>query len=206
MGCGGFVIHPSLAQPQGNFCPPLLRVMGCLLKFQLFKRISELPPPLAGIWDLVEGAHWAGGGELQGRLCVGPQFAKESTESPEFQCMPGIKSPHAHGSILPQQPIRLLNASPLSHNMDLKYLAGADPELILLNIQFEELQRIPLSDMSRDEINQLMQELGFYRKETPDSPVPEAFQMAPANSLPPDVEAMKSRHRKEKKGAGGSDL
>ncbi|KAG8146114.1 hypothetical protein E2320_012507 [Naja naja] len=95
---------------------------------------------------------------------------------------------------------------PLYHNMDLKYLAGADPELILLNIQFEELQRIPLSDMSREEINQLMQELGFYRKETPDSPVPDAFQMAPANSLPPDVEALKSRHNKQKKGAGGSDL
>uniref|UniRef100_A0A8C6Y9E1 Selenoprotein M n=1 Tax=Naja naja TaxID=35670 RepID=A0A8C6Y9E1_NAJNA len=95
---------------------------------------------------------------------------------------------------------------PFAHNMDLKYLAGADPELILLNIQFEELQRIPLSDMSREEINQLMQELGFYRKETPDSPVPDAFQMAPANSLPPDVEALKSRHNKQKKGAGGSDL
>ncbi|KAL7986686.1 hypothetical protein Chor_012969 [Crotalus horridus] len=92
------------------------------------------------------------------------------------------------------------------HNMDLKYLAGADPELILLNIQFEELQRIPLSDMSREEINQLMQELGFYRKDTPDSPVPEAFQMAPANSLPSDVEAMKNRRAKEKKGAGGPDL
>ncbi|KAK9391692.1 selenoprotein M [Crotalus adamanteus] len=95
---------------------------------------------------------------------------------------------------------------PLYHNMDLKYLAGADPELILLNIQFEELQRIPLSDMSREEINQLMQELGFYRKDTPDSPVPEAFQMAPANSLPSDVEAMKNRRAKEKKGAGGPDL
>uniref|UniRef100_A0A670ZLC2 Selenoprotein M n=1 Tax=Pseudonaja textilis TaxID=8673 RepID=A0A670ZLC2_PSETE len=137
-------------------------------------------------------------------LCAVVQFAQEGTDSPEFQCMPGIKSPRVHGSILPQQPIRLLNASPSSHNMDLKYLAGADPELILLNIQFEELQRIPLSDMSRDEINQLLQELGFYRKEKPESPVPEAFQMAPANSLPPDVEAMKKR--KKKKGAGGSDL
>lgn len=46
------------------------------------------------------------------------------------------------------------------------------------------VQRIPLSDMTREEINQLVQELGFYRKETPDAPVPEEFQFAPAKSLP----------------------
>ncbi|XP_009875731.1 PREDICTED: selenoprotein M, partial [Apaloderma vittatum] len=42
----------------------------------------------------------------------------------------------------------------------------------------------PLSDMTRDEINQLVQELGFYRKETPDAPVPEEFRFAPARPLP----------------------
>ncbi|POI27612.1 hypothetical protein CIB84_008639 [Bambusicola thoracicus] len=46
------------------------------------------------------------------------------------------------------------------------------------------VQRIPLSDMSREEINQLVQELGFYRKETPEAPVPEEFQFAPAKPLP----------------------
>lgn len=46
------------------------------------------------------------------------------------------------------------------------------------------VQRIPLSDMTREEINQLVQELGFYRKETPDAPVPEEFQFAPARHLP----------------------
>lgn len=46
------------------------------------------------------------------------------------------------------------------------------------------VQRIPLSDMTREEINQLVQELGFYRKETPDAPVPEEFQFAPARPLP----------------------
>ncbi|XP_009077732.1 PREDICTED: selenoprotein M, partial [Acanthisitta chloris] len=44
--------------------------------------------------------------------------------------------------------------------------------------------RIPLSDMTREEINQLVQELGFYRKETPDAPVPEEFQFAPAKPQP----------------------
>jgi len=38
--------------------------------------------------------------------------------------------------------------------------------------------------MTREEINQLVQELGFYRKETPDAPVPEEFQFAPARPLP----------------------
>uniref|UniRef100_A0A8B9MMT7 Selenoprotein M n=1 Tax=Accipiter nisus TaxID=211598 RepID=A0A8B9MMT7_9AVES len=77
---------------------------------------------------------------------------------------------------------------PLYHNLEMKHLPGADPELVLLSHRYEELERIPLSDMTREEINQLLQELGFYRKETPDAPVPEEFQFAPArplSTLPP---------------------
>ncbi|OPJ66315.1 selenoprotein M [Patagioenas fasciata monilis] len=77
----------------------------------------------------------------------------------------------------------LLNTLP-SHNLEMKHLPGADPELVLLSHRYEELERIPLSDMTREEINQLVQELGFYRKETPDAPVPEEFQFAPARPLP----------------------
>uniref|UniRef100_A0A8C3SUN5 Selenoprotein M n=2 Tax=Chelydra serpentina TaxID=8475 RepID=A0A8C3SUN5_CHESE len=66
----------------------------------------------------------------------------------------------------------------------MKHLPGADPELVLLSFRYEELERIPLSDMSREEINQLVQELGFYRKEAPDARVPEEFQHAPARPLP----------------------
>lgn len=73
---------------------------------------------------------------------------------------------------------------PLYHNLEMKHLPGADPELVLLSYRYEELERIPLSDMTREEINQLVQELGFYRKETPDAPVPEEFQFAPAKPLP----------------------
>ncbi|XP_075625573.1 selenoprotein M isoform X2 [Balearica regulorum gibbericeps] len=72
---------------------------------------------------------------------------------------------------------------PLYHNLEMKHLPGADPELVLLSHRYEELERIPLSDMTREEINQLVQELGFYRKETPDAPVPEEFQFAPARPL-----------------------
>uniref|UniRef100_A0A8C0H2A8 Selenoprotein M n=1 Tax=Chelonoidis abingdonii TaxID=106734 RepID=A0A8C0H2A8_CHEAB len=74
--------------------------------------------------------------------------------------------------------------APSSHNLVMKHLPGADPELVLLNFRYEELERIPLSDMSREEINQLVQELGFYRKEAPDALVPEEFQLAPARPLP----------------------
>ncbi|NWS62504.1 SELM protein, partial [Chunga burmeisteri] len=73
---------------------------------------------------------------------------------------------------------------PLYHNLEMKHMPGADPELVLLSHRYEEVERIPLSDMTREEINQLVQELGFYRKETPDAPVPEEFQLAPARPLP----------------------
>uniref|UniRef100_A0A8C3UZU0 Selenoprotein M n=1 Tax=Catharus ustulatus TaxID=91951 RepID=A0A8C3UZU0_CATUS len=82
----------------------------------------------------------------------------------------------------PDQCCPLLNTLP-SHNLEMKHLPGADPELVLLGHRYEELERIPLSDMTREEINQLVQELGFYRKETPDAPVPEEFQFAPAKPL-----------------------
>ncbi|NXU09392.1 SELM protein, partial [Pardalotus punctatus] len=83
----------------------------------------------------------------------------------------------------PAQCCPLLDTS-LSHNLEMKHLPGADPELVLLSHRYEELERIPLSDMTREEINQLVQELGFYRKETPDALVPEEFQFAPAKPLP----------------------
>uniref|UniRef100_A0ACB8FYL7 Uncharacterized protein n=1 Tax=Sphaerodactylus townsendi TaxID=933632 RepID=A0ACB8FYL7_9SAUR len=76
-----------------------------------------------------------------------------------------------------------------SHNLVMKHLPGADPELVLLNLKYEELERIPLSDMTREEINQLVLDLRFYRKESPDSPVPEEFQLAPAQPLPTLEEA-----------------
>nr|KAF6312192.1 hypothetical protein mPipKuh1_015540 [Pipistrellus kuhlii] len=62
----------------------------------------------------------------------------------------------------------------------MKHLPGADPELVLLGQRSEELERIPLSDMTREEINALVQELGFYRKAAPDEPVPPEYLQAPA--------------------------
>ncbi|NXI41220.1 SELM protein, partial [Galbula dea] len=87
-------------------------------------------------------------------------------------------------SLCPQVKAFVTQDIPLYHNLEMKHLPGADPELVLLSHRYEELERIPLSDMTRDEINQLVQELGFYRKETPDASVPEEFQFAPARPVP----------------------
>ncbi|EHB06753.1 Selenoprotein M [Heterocephalus glaber] len=71
---------------------------------------------------------------------------------------------------------------PLYHNLVMKHLPGADPELVLLNNLYEELERIPLSPMTREEINALVQELGFYRKVARDAQVPPEYLWAPAKA------------------------
>uniref|UniRef100_A0A8C6GD18 Selenoprotein M n=1 Tax=Mus spicilegus TaxID=10103 RepID=A0A8C6GD18_MUSSI len=72
----------------------------------------------------------------------------------------------------------------LYHNLVMKHLPGADPELVLLSRNYQELERIPLSQMTRDEINALVQELGFYRKSAPEAQVPPEYLWAPAK--PPE--------------------
>lgn len=67
------------------------------------------------------------------------------------------------------------------------------------------LQRIPLSDLTRKEINELVQELGFYRKEAVDSPVPEEFQLAPSRP-PPSSEEVKADHMASLKGSDAGEL
>uniref|UniRef100_A0A671QZU3 Selenoprotein M n=1 Tax=Sinocyclocheilus anshuiensis TaxID=1608454 RepID=A0A671QZU3_9TELE len=78
----------------------------------------------------------------------------------------------------------ILNVHPFSHNMVMKHIPGADPELVLLNHYYEELDRIPLSEMTRTEINKLLATLGFYKKENPEDQVPEEFRFAPAKDSP----------------------
>uniref|UniRef100_A0A8C9Y275 Selenoprotein M n=1 Tax=Sander lucioperca TaxID=283035 RepID=A0A8C9Y275_SANLU len=73
---------------------------------------------------------------------------------------------------------------PLYHNLVMKHIPGADPELILLNHYYEELDRIALSDMTRSEINELLRELGFYKKAKPEDEVPEEFHFSPAKDSP----------------------
>lgn len=73
---------------------------------------------------------------------------------------------------------------PLYHNLVMKHIPGADPELVLLNHYHEELDRVPLSDMTRSEINELLGKLGFYKKSQADEEVPEEFRFSPAKDSP----------------------
>lgn len=73
---------------------------------------------------------------------------------------------------------------PLYHNLVMKHIPGADPELVLLNHRYEELDRIALTDMSRFEINELLGKLGFYKKVQPEDDVPEEFLFSPAINSP----------------------
>ncbi|KAK2094698.1 hypothetical protein P7K49_028436 [Saguinus oedipus] len=66
------------------------------------------------------------------------------------------------------------------YNLVMKHLPGADLELVRLGRRYEELERIPLSEMTREEINALVQELRFYRKAAPDAQVPPEYVWAPA--------------------------
>lgn len=45
-------------------------------------------------------------------------------------------------------------------------------------------QRIALSDMTRSEINTLLEKLGFYKKAQADDEVPEEFRFSPAKDSP----------------------
>uniref|UniRef100_A0A8C5TPT1 Selenoprotein M n=1 Tax=Malurus cyaneus samueli TaxID=2593467 RepID=A0A8C5TPT1_9PASS len=138
-------------------------------------------PPGPCLWLLLAAALAAGGDSEHSRLrgAVLRDLARGKVEVSAA----GGPGGRLHG---PAQYCSLLDTLP-SHNLEMKHLPGADPELVLLNHRYEELERIPLSDMTREEINQLVQELGFYRKETPDAPVPEEFQFAPAKPLPTDA-------------------
>lgn len=96
---------------------------------------------------------------------------------------------------------------PLYHNLVMKHIPGADPELVLLNHYFEELDRIPLTDMTRSEINTLLDALGFYKKERQDDDVPEEFRFSPAKDSPfPDQPPFRSAVASEPEKPQHTDL
>ncbi|MGH0143896.1 UNVERIFIED_CONTAM: hypothetical protein FKN15_001166, partial [Acipenser sinensis] len=93
------------------------------------------------------------------------------------------------------------------HNLVMKHLPGADPELVLLNHYYEELDRILLNDMTRKEINELLVSLGFYKKTDPDDPVPYEFRYAPAKDSPwdkqePDPDSTEQNQGADREPAG----
>ncbi|KAK4314943.1 hypothetical protein Pmani_013811 [Petrolisthes manimaculis] len=75
--------------------------------------------------------------------------------------------------------LRHVEDAPLFHNVLVKYIGGAVPELLLLNKSDQEVERIGLSNLSREECNQLLLKKGFYKKTTDDEEVPDEYLNGP---------------------------
>ncbi|XP_013139411.1 PREDICTED: selenoprotein M-like [Papilio polytes] len=67
---------------------------------------------------------------------------------------------------LPEVKGFIMEDAPKYERLDVKFITGADPELILLDKSDRELERILLSRMTRSECNELVQSKGFYKKNT----------------------------------------
>lgn len=65
------------------------------------------------------------------------------------------------------------------HNVEFKQIAGAIPEMIFLNKKGEEIERIDLTEKTREECNAILEENKFYKKATPEEEVPPEFKDAP---------------------------
>ncbi|XP_011687334.1 PREDICTED: selenoprotein M-like, partial [Wasmannia auropunctata] len=51
-----------------------------------------------------------------------------------------------------------------SDNVEFKHIPGAIPELVLFNVHDEEVERIILSKLTREECNELLVSKGFTKK------------------------------------------
>ncbi|KAG7490706.1 hypothetical protein JOB18_040716 [Solea senegalensis] len=125
------------------------------------------PPPPPGLSSLRASA---GFGEGAGGVMW--WMTAEQAQRGQSLCDPGYSS------------LVSFHSATSLHNLVMKHIPGADPELVLLNHYFEELDRIPLSDMTRSEINALLGKLGFYKKAQPEDEVPEEFRFSPAKDSP----------------------
>lgn len=83
---------------------------------------------------------------------------------------------------LPEVKRFIFHDIPLIHNAEFKQIPGATPELIFLNRNDEEVERIALSEKNQAECLQLLLDKGFYMKKTEEDEVPEKFKDAPYNS------------------------
>lgn len=68
---------------------------------------------------------------------------------------------------------------PLFHNVEFKQIAAAPPDLVFLNKDKEEVERLDLSEKSQKECNQLLLDRGFYKKEKQEDEVPVDFLHSP---------------------------
>lgn len=56
--------------------------------------------------------------------------------------------------------------APFYERLEVKFISGAPPELVLLGEADVELERLILSSLSREECNELLKEKGFTKKPT----------------------------------------
>ncbi|KAG7307040.1 hypothetical protein JYU34_007171 [Plutella xylostella] len=67
---------------------------------------------------------------------------------------------------LPQVKQFVMQDAPQYERLEVKFITGAAPELVLLGDADQELERLPLSQLSRDECNDLVKSKGFEKKPT----------------------------------------
>lgn len=65
---------------------------------------------------------------------------------------------------LPEVKKFVMNDAPTYDRLDVKFISGAPPELVLLGEGDHELERLSLSQLNRDECNELVQSRGFTKK------------------------------------------
>ncbi|CAG9783451.1 unnamed protein product [Diatraea saccharalis] len=66
---------------------------------------------------------------------------------------------------LPEVKKFILDDAPFYDRVEVKFITGAPPELILLGEGDHELERLPLSQLGRQECNELLQTKGFAKKD-----------------------------------------
>lgn len=57
-----------------------------------------------------------------------------------------------------------MDDAPKYERLEVKFISGAPPELVLLGEGDRELERLPLSQLSREECNKLVESRGFTQK------------------------------------------
>lgn len=57
-----------------------------------------------------------------------------------------------------------MDDAPKYERVEVNFISGAPPELVLLGENDRELERLPLSQLTRQQCNELVQERGFTKK------------------------------------------
>ncbi|KAJ8725341.1 hypothetical protein PYW08_003524 [Mythimna loreyi] len=65
---------------------------------------------------------------------------------------------------LPEVKKFVMDDAPFYNDLVVNFISGAPPELVLLGESDNELERLPLSQLTRQECNDLLQERGFTKK------------------------------------------